>query len=70
MIIANQNIIVQEVLEQYEKAIKYYNKAVELYPNDTYYNRGVSEENLGLYDEAIKLNNNDTDAYNNKGFDK
>ncbi|WP_407636423.1 tetratricopeptide repeat protein [Brachyspira murdochii] len=25
----------QEVLEQYEEAIKYYNKAVELYPNDT-----------------------------------
>ncbi|MEI0608286.1 tetratricopeptide repeat protein, partial [Brachyspira pulli] len=43
-------------LDQYEEAIKDYDKAIELNPNNRafYNNRGVSKENLEEYNEALK----------------
>ncbi|MBW5398273.1 tetratricopeptide repeat protein, partial [Brachyspira pilosicoli] len=40
----------------YEEAIKDYDKAIELNPNNGafYNNRGVSKENLEEYNEALK----------------
>ncbi|MCK4796405.1 MAG: tetratricopeptide repeat protein [Spirochaetes bacterium] len=62
---------------EYDKAIEYYNKAIELDPNYTYayYNRGSAWENKGEYDKAIKdynkaieLDPNYTYAYHNRGI--
>ena len=43
-------------LGKYKEAIKDYDKAIELNPNNRafYNNRGVSKENLGEYNEALK----------------
>lgn len=58
--------------QQYEQAIKDYDKVIELNPNDAnaYLNRGNAYGNLGQYDQAIKnydkaieLNPNDANAY-------
>ena len=60
-----------------EQAIQYYNKAIDLDPNDAkvYYNRGVAYGNKGELDQAIQdftkaidLNPNDAIAYNNRGI--
>ncbi|MEI0701468.1 tetratricopeptide repeat protein [Brachyspira intermedia] len=46
----------ENYLEHYVEAIKDYNKAIELDPNNSYiyYNRGVSKENLTQYKDALK----------------
>ena len=63
--------------KQYEKAIEYLNKAIELKPDyeDAYVNRGIAYSNLQKYDEAmadytkaIKLEPNDSGAYINRGI--
>ena len=63
----------------YEAAIKDFDKAIALEPNDAsaYYNRGTSKSNLGQdraaiddYDKAIALNPNYAAAYNNRGISK
>ena len=60
---------------KYEEAIVYYNKAIELDPNNSaaYYNKGSVKADLGEYEEAIKyydmaieLDHNYTYAYNNR----
>ncbi len=63
-------------LKEHEKAIKDYNKAIELNPNvsQAYYNRGLAYGELKQYEKAIKdynkaieLNPNDAHSYNNRG---
>lgn len=63
----------------YEEAIKNYDNAIELNPNNgyAYYNRGVCKANLGRheeaiedYDNAIKLNLIHHYVYHNSGFAK
>ena len=64
-------------LNQHERAIKDYDKAIELNPNDAkaYYNRGLAYAKLNIYELAIKdfsktiaLNPNDAEAYGNRGI--
>ena len=64
-------------LEQYEKAIADYSKAIEIDPKYTlaYINRGLAYANLKQYDkaiadysQAIKLDPKDPGAYNNRGL--
>ena len=61
---------------KYEEAIGYYDRAIELNPNNagTYNNRGVAKYELGQYheaivdyDKAIELNPNNKETYNNRG---
>ena len=61
---------------QIDLAIKDYNKAIELKPNDAslYYNRGLAYNKKGKvdlaikdFDKAIELSLNDADVYNNRG---
>jgi len=68
---------VYQYLEQYDKAISDYNKAIELNPNyaKAYNNRGVAYDDLKQYDKAIsdytkalELNPNYAEAYNNRGL--
>ncbi|MFH0775119.1 MAG: tetratricopeptide repeat protein [bacterium] len=65
----------------YDNAIYYYNKAIELNPRlaEAYYNRGNAYTNKGLYDQAIsdftkalEINPRDAKAYYNRGnaYDK
>jgi len=58
----------------YDKAIEYYEKIIELYPNDAeaYYNMGFAYSNKSDYDKAIEcykkaiiLNPDYAEAYNN-----
>lgn len=62
--------------KQYETAISYYTKSIELNPNfrDAYDNRGIAKFELGKYNEAIEDYNksielfaDDADAYFNRG---
>jgi Flp pilus assembly protein TadD len=62
---------------QYDRAIAYFNKALDINPRDaeTYYNRGVAHDELGQYDKAIadytkaiEINPNLAEAYNNRGI--
>jgi len=64
-------------LEQYEKAISNYNKAIQLNPNDanTYNGRGLAyydleqyENAISNYNKAIQLNPNDANTYNGRGL--
>jgi len=64
-------------LNEYERAIKDYDKAIELNPNyaETYYNRGNAYAKLNKYERAIKdfskaieLNPNYAKAYGNRGI--
>ncbi len=66
-------------LHQYEEAIKDYDEAIELDPQnvDTYINRGVAkdalkkyEEALADYDKAIELDPKYAEVYNNRGLAK
>ena len=62
--------------KQFNKAIEFYKKAIELKPDDekAYLNRGVSFDNISQYDKAIadynkaiELNPDDEKAYVNRG---
>jgi len=62
-------------LNKSDEAIKAYEKAIEINPNDSdaWYNKGVALDNLNKSDEAIKayekaieINPNDSDAWYNK----
>jgi len=62
--------------KEYENAIIYYNKAIQLKPDyaDAYYNRGNAKYDLkdytgaiADYNKAIQLNPDDAKAYNNRG---
>jgi len=64
------------IIERYENAIKYYNKAIQLKANSSnaYVNRGLVKRSLGNYksaladyNRAIKLNPKSASAYNNIG---
>jgi len=64
-------------LNEHERAIKDFDKAIELNPDDaeTYYNRGVAYAKLNKYEQAIKdyekaieLNPDDAKAYYNRGL--
>jgi len=64
-------------LHEYAKAIKDFDKAIELSPNyaEAYNNRGVAYAELGEYkraikdyDKAIELNPDDAEAYYNRGI--
>jgi tetratricopeptide (TPR) repeat protein len=64
-------------LGQYQEAIKWYDKALEIKPSFTsaMNNKGLALYNLGQYQEAIKwydkaleINPHDTNAMNNKGL--
>ncbi len=66
-------------LGSYEEAIRDYNKAIELNPNDAraYHNRGYAKSKLGIFDEAIRdydkaieLTPNATKIYNSRGIAK
>jgi tetratricopeptide (TPR) repeat protein len=63
-------------MEKYDKAIAYYDKAIELNPNHAlaYYNRGGAyaeirqyKKAIADYDRAIELNPNNALAYYNRG---
>ena len=63
-------------LNEHERAIEDYNRAIELNPNyaEAYIDRGVAyyelkehERAIGDYNEAIALNPNYADAYRNRG---
>ncbi len=63
--------------EQYEEAVKAYDRAIQLDPMDvkTFYGKGFAlnklkryEEALVAYDRAIQLDPNEGTAFNNKGF--
>ena len=63
-------------LGRYDEAIQYYDKALQIDPNDTVAlnNKGVALSDLDRYDEAIQnydkalqIDPNYTDALNNKG---
>jgi len=63
-------------LQRYDEALRDYDQAIALNPNDAtaYYNRGLTYHNLQRYDEALRdydqaiaLNPNDAQAYNNRG---
>ena len=62
--------------EDYSGVLKWYNKAIELDPNDTvvWNNKGIILDKLGrheeaimCYDKAIELDPNSAEAWNNKG---
>ena len=62
--------------EEHKKAIEYYDKAIEINPQDadTYHNRGYVKADSGNhteaiqdYNKAIEINPQDTDAYYNRG---
>ena len=64
-------------LNEYEQAIKDFNKVIELNPNyaEAYYGRGYAYAELNEYERAIKdydkaiaLNPDDAKAYNNRGY--
>jgi tetratricopeptide (TPR) repeat protein len=64
-------------LNQYGRAIKDYDKAIKLNPDDAeaYNNRGAAyadlnqyEQAIEDYDKAIKLNPDDAEAYGNRGI--
>ncbi len=66
-------------LKRYMEAIKDYNKAIELVPNDSevYLNRGASkgylkeyESSINDFNKAIELNPNDEHIYFNRGISK
>ena len=68
--------IIKEKKEAYEKAINYYNEAIELKPDniEAYSHRGAAYSDKGDYDRAIKdlnkaieLNPYYVNAYNNRG---
>ena len=62
--------------KEYQNAINYYNKSIQLYPDNanTYYNRGCSKDNLidyigaiADYNKAIQLDPDNVSAYYNRG---
>src|SRR2546426_12274741 len=62
----------------YENAIKYYDKALEINSTDinVLYNKALALDSLGRHDEAVSyydkvlaIKPNDTDSLNNKGLD-
>jgi curved DNA-binding protein CbpA len=64
-------------LGKYDEAIKCYDKAIEIDPDNSvvWNNKGLALSSLGKYDEAIKcydkvieIDPNDADAWNNKGL--
>ena len=64
-------------LGKYTEAIKCYDKAIEIDPDNpvVWNNKGLALDSLGKYDEAItsydkaiKIDPNDADAWNNKGL--
>jgi curved DNA-binding protein CbpA len=64
-------------LGKYNEAIKCYDKAIEIDPNNpvVWNNKGLALNSLGKYDEAITsydkaigIDPNDADAWNNKGL--
>ncbi len=70
------NGVTKAELGDFEAAIDYYNKTIEIDPNssDAYNNRGIAKERLGDldgaledYNKAIELDPDDTSAYNNCG---
>ena len=61
---------------QYDRAIAYFNKAIEINPKyaDAYNNRGLAYDYKGQYDKAIadynkaiEINPRDAEAYRNRG---
>ena len=63
--------------EEYEKAISYFDKVIELKPeeNDVYYMRGQSKQSLKRnaeaiddYNKAIELKDNDMNYYQSRGM--
>jgi tetratricopeptide (TPR) repeat protein len=64
-------------LNKYDEAIKAFEKAIEVNPNDldAWYNKGVAlgklckfDEAIKAYDKAIEINPNDSDVWYNKGL--
>ena len=75
----NNRGIAKHKLQQYDEAIKDYDKAISLDPNyaHAYFGRGVAKHKLQQYDEAIKdydkaisLDPNDAHAYFGRGVAK
>ena len=63
-------------LERYDEAIQYFDKALQIDPNDTValnnkgdalYQLGKYDEAIQNYDKALQIDPNDTVALNNKG---
>jgi tetratricopeptide (TPR) repeat protein len=72
----NQGIVLLEGF-RYDRAIAYFNKAIEINPNfaEAYYNRGIAyfgkyqdDKAIADFTEAIEINPRLADAYNNRGF--
>jgi tetratricopeptide (TPR) repeat protein len=66
-------------LNDYQGAIAYYNKSIELDPNvaEPYFNRGVNKQNLedyrgaiADYNKVIELDPEYAEAYHNRGLNK
>ncbi len=64
-------------LNEHDEAIKAYDKAIEINPQDSdaWYNKGValdkldkSDEAIKAYDKAIEINPQNSDAWYNKGI--